>query len=100
MKKEITINGNNFSDQNGFDLEMKNKITKNVDWIDYSHSRGINLDSLNDFLRGGFGVVEYEESFKLIWLNSKKSEKDLGQELFKKIIEIIKDHSHIELILS
>ena len=44
--------------------------------------------------------MEYEESFKLIWLNSKKSEKDLGQELFKKIIEIIKDHSHIELILS
>lgn len=80
MKKEIIIDGNNFSDRFGFDLEIKRKFTNNLDWVNYEKSEELNLDTVNDFLRGGFGVTEYEEPIKIIWLNSEKSRKDLGKE--------------------
>jgi hypothetical protein len=40
---------------------------------------GRNLDAFNDVLRGGFGVYEYAEPVRLIWLHSNKSRKDLGR---------------------
>lgn len=61
MKKIVKIDGNNFSTLKGFYDEVERKLTKNLDW-----NIGRNLDAFNDVLRGGFGVYEYEEPFKLL----------------------------------
>ena len=95
-KREIIINGNNFSDLDGFYDEAEKVLTKNLDW-----KIGKNLDAFNDVLRGGFGVHEYEEPIKVIWKKSRKSKEDLG---YKETIKHLKDklmHCHptaIELI--
>jgi RNAse (barnase) inhibitor barstar len=129
MKKEIILDGNNFSSLAEFYEEIQNKLTKDLDW-----EIGRNLDAYNDVLRGGFGVYEYEEAIKLLWKNSEKSKKDLGfpetikyiekklktchptnisfvkndleeakkgsgKTLFEIIIDIIHEHKHIELKL-
>lgn len=101
MKKEIIIDGHNFSSPDEFYNEIERVLTKGLDW-----KIGRNLDAFNDILRGGFGVTEYEEAFKLIWKNSQKSKKDLAlvinqqrQTFYDKIVEIIKSHSGIELVL-
>jgi len=59
---------------------------------------GRNLDAFNDVLWGGFGVFNYDESIKLVWEHSAKSKKDLGA-LFDKLLEIIRCHSGIQLLL-
>jgi len=73
--KEIEINGNHFSSLNGFYDELEAKLTQGLNW-----KIGRNLDALNDLLRGGFGVFDYDEKIRLTWINSKKSEKELGAE--------------------
>jgi RNAse (barnase) inhibitor barstar len=127
MKKEIILDGNNFSSLAEFYDEIQNKLTKDLDW-----EIGRNLDAYNDVLRGGFGVYEYEEPFIFLWKNSGKSKKDLGyaetikylekklktchptnisfvkndleeakkgngKTLFEIIIDITHEHTHIEL---
>lgn len=100
MKKEIIINSSNFSNLDGFYNEIDNKFTKDLNW-----KTGHNLDAFNDILRGGFGIHEYDEPIKLIWTNFEKSKKDFqGQksgngDLMDTILEIIRDHRYIELIL-
>jgi RNAse (barnase) inhibitor barstar len=126
---ELYIDGNNFSNLDGFYDEVEKQLTSGLDW-----KIGRNLDAFNDVLRGGFGKFEYEEPIKLIWKNSEKSKKELGYEqmisrlqellktchpsnisiiekeiqdiktnhkpsLFDTILDIIRSHSHIELIL-
>jgi RNAse (barnase) inhibitor barstar len=126
---DIILDGNKFSDLEGFYAEADHVLTKNLDW-----KTGHNLDAFNDLLRGGFGVHEYGQPIKLNWLNSTKSKQDLGfdatveylenmlkkchpdnipyvkekqglakqqkgQTLFDEIVEIIKGHDHIELML-
>jgi len=71
--KTITINANTFSDIEGFYDEIDAVLTKDLDW-----KTGHNLDAFNDLLRGGFGITNYEEPIKLVWLNSSKSKSDLG----------------------
>ncbi|MFF2176553.1 hypothetical protein ACFVT8_08860 [Lysinibacillus sp. NPDC058147] len=39
-----------------------------------------NLDAFNDILFGGFGEIEVEEEYTIIWRNSDKSKNDLGYE--------------------
>ncbi len=130
MKKAITLDGNNFADLAGFYDEVERNLTKGLDW-----KIGRNLDAYNDVLRGGFGVLEYQEPFTLTWINSEKSKTDLGwnatipylekmlttchpdniphveetiahakngegSTLFDDIVEITRDHEHIEFILS
>ena len=92
-QQTIIINGNNFSDLETFYDEIDNVLTKDLDW-----QTGHNLDAFNDLLRGGFGVYEYGEPIKLIWANFSNSCENLGQELIDKLVEIIKDHDHIEFI--
>lgn len=70
---EIVIDGNNFSDMEGFYDEVKNKFTRNYD--DYV---GRNLNAFNDLLRGGFGVFDYGTPITIKWLNADKSKNDLG----------------------
>ncbi|HTB53091.1 MAG TPA: barstar family protein [Ferruginibacter sp.] len=94
MDKIITIDSSRFSSLETFYIEIDNTLTKNLDW-----ETGHNLDALSDILRGGFGVYGYEEQIKMIWLDIKKAKSDLGQESAQKILEIIKSHRHIDLIL-
>ncbi|MCK6602813.1 MAG: barstar family protein [Bacteroidetes bacterium] len=81
-KQTIIINGDNFSDLESFYNEIDRVLTKDLDWV-----TGHNLDAFNDFLRGGFGVYEYEEPVRLIWENISKSKLDLGLEATKKWYE-------------
>jgi RNAse (barnase) inhibitor barstar len=119
-KKNLTINGNNFSDLAGFYAELENTFIKNND-IKF----GRNLLALNDLLVGGFGVTAYNEPFTLIWTNSLKSQTDLDfpasikfvsdksvspqpetttphktETLFNILVGIIQKHKHIELVLA
>ena len=73
IKKEVIIDGNDFSNLSEFYDEVEKKLTKNLGW-----KIGRNLDAYNDVLRGGFGVYEYGEQIRLVWKNSIKSRKDLG----------------------
>ncbi len=72
-KKIIILNSSNFNDLEGFYNEIDRLLTKNLSW-----KTGHNLDALNDLLRGGFGVYEYEEPVIIIWENANKSKEDLG----------------------
>ena len=45
------------------------------------------MDAFDDVLRGGFGVHEYDEPIRLIWLNSNKSREDLG---WKETVKYVK----------
>ena len=82
MTKEIEIDGNNFSTLMQFYDEIEKKLTNGLDW-----KIGRNLDALNDVLRGGFGVYDYEEAIRLKWKNSDKSKLDLGRKETIKYIE-------------
>ena len=100
-RKTIVFDANRFSDLASFYQEVENTCTKDLGW-----SIGRNLNAFNDVLRGGFRVHDYEEPIQLIWLNSDKSRKDLGwaegrigQTLFELIVDIIREHGHIELCL-
>ncbi len=84
--KILTIDGNNFSDLNGFYDEIDKILTKDLDW-----KTGHNLDAYNDLLRGGFGVHEYGEPIVLRWLNYEKSKCELGNDLILSILEITLD---------
>lgn len=84
--KTFIINGNNFSDLEGFYCEIDSILTKDLNW-----KTGHNLNAFRDILYGGFGVHEPEEPITLQWHNYKKSKSDLGNELILKIIEIILD---------
>jgi RNAse (barnase) inhibitor barstar len=89
--KKIIINGDNFSDLESFYDEIDRVLTKDLDW-----QTGHNLNAFNDLLRGGFGVYEYEEPAKIVWTKFSESKKTLGDELSDTIIEIIRDHKHID----
>ena len=84
--KTMVLDGNRFSDLEGFYTEMDLLLTKNLTW-----KTGHNLDALNDLLRGGFGVHEYEEPITLRWINYNKSKKKLGDLLVLKLLEIMLD---------
>jgi len=90
-KQTLKIDGVNFSDLEGFYNEIDRVLTKDLDW-----QTGHNLDAFNDLLRGGFGVYEYEESVKIIWINFSQSKERLGNELIDGFVDIIKEHDHIE----
>lgn len=113
-KKTVTINGANFSDLNGFYTEMETVMAKHVEWNPIR-----NLHGLNDLLCGGFGAHKYKEPFTLVWANSLTSQTALDfpstikyitdsnfyseqkvQPLYNILVDIIKSHSHIELVLA
>ena len=81
--KEFILDGNKFSDLDGFYTEIGNLLTDNKSW-----KIGHNLDAFNDLLRGGFGMHEYEEELVIKWINYNKSKKDLGNETVLTLLEI------------
>lgn len=74
MRQELVIDGNNFSDIDGFYKEVTRVFTRGGD------VECRNLNSFNDILRGGFGVYDYGTPVTIKWLNADKSKKDLGYE--------------------
>lgn len=83
-KRIFTIDGNDFSDLEGFFCIIDSLLTKNL-----PYQTGHNLNAFNDLLCGGFGAHEYGEPITLRWRNYKKSKRDLGPDLFHDIVEII-----------
>jgi len=94
MEQIIILDGNNFSDEEGFYNEVDKILTKNLNW-----KTGHNLDAFNDLLRGGFGVYEHEEPVSLKWVNFEKSKKDLGEKFTDTIMDIILSHEHVEFLM-
>ena len=85
--KNIVIDGDRFSDLEGFYKEIDRLLTKNLTW-----QPGHGLDAFNDLLRGGFGVHEPGEELHIKWIHFAKSRQNLGynattnyyQEILKK----------------
>lgn len=69
----VILDGNAFDSLDSFFDEVERKLARGLDF-----QFGRNLNAFVDVLRGGFGVHDYEEPLKLIWLNSEKSRMDLG----------------------
>jgi RNAse (barnase) inhibitor barstar len=90
VMKEFEIEGNDFGDLNSFFDAIGTQLVEKNEW-------GKNWNALNDILYGGFIKTEYEEPFKLIWNNSEVSKSRLKD--FHDIVDLIKKHKHIELIL-
>ena len=89
--KQITIDGNNFSNEEEFYSEIDKLLTRDLSW-----KTGHNLDAFNDILRGGFGVHDPGEELIITWVNAGKSRKELGEQLFNTIVEIILDCDNSE----
>ena len=84
--KTFILDGNNFSNMEGFYCEIDKLLTKNLKW-----KTGHNLNAFNHLLRGGFNVHEYNEPITIRWINYAKSKKDLGDEMVLIILEIMLD---------
>ena len=84
--KTFILDGNNFTDIEGFYNEIDKLLTKNLEW-----KTGHNLNAFNDLLRGGFGVHEYEEPIIIRWINFNKSKKALGEDMVLILLEIMLD---------
>ena len=84
--KIFILDGNKFSNIEGFYNEIDNLLTKDIDF-----KTGHNLNALNDLLRGGFNVHELNEPITIKWINYNKSKKDLGDKTILKILEIMLD---------
>ena len=84
--KSFILDGNDFSDLEGFYCEIDKLLTKNPDW-----KTGHNLLAYNDLLRGGFGVHEYMEPIIIQWKNYSKSKRDLGDKTILEILEVTLD---------
>lgn len=92
----IIIDGNRFSNEQGFYEEIDKVLTSDLGW-----KTGHNLNALNDLFRGGFGVHDYEEQIQIVWNNSAKSKKDLqkrwgNNSFYESIVDLIKTHAHIK----
>jgi hypothetical protein len=86
MNPKLTIDGNKFSDFAGLVREF-NPVVFGDDRT-WSGS----FDQLDDCLIGGFGAPEGE--FTIEWINSHKSQKDLGKEATLAWLEEAKDNVH------
>ncbi|KOR79302.1 hypothetical protein AM232_13225 [Bacillus sp. FJAT-21352] len=72
MNKVFIIDGDKFSNFKGFCKEFSDIV------LSGKYKWHGNLDAFNDILFGGFGDIENEEQFTIIWRNSAKSKVDLG----------------------
>lgn len=78
QKREYQIDGNLFSDLQGFDDHVSERLIPGAEW-------GRNLNAFNDILRGGFGTPD--EGFAVVWINSAESQKRLGYDETQKQLE-------------
>ena len=82
MIKKVIIDGDQFTDMDGFYSYIYSLMALYPDWYP-----GYNLDALNDMLYSGFGT----EEVRLIWKNAQKSMNELGiiatKEFYQKKID-------------
>ncbi|WJE46818.1 hypothetical protein QRD90_21865 [Peribacillus frigoritolerans] len=96
MNKVFIIDGDKFSNFKGFCKEFSDIV------LSGKYKWHGNLDAFNDILFGGFGDIENEEQFTIIWRNSAKSKVDLGySETIVKLNEKLKNchHSNEEKVI-
>ncbi|MBK6952010.1 MAG: barstar family protein [Crocinitomicaceae bacterium] len=86
--KTFEIDGEKFNTLSAFFNEIGSKLVENNTW-------GKNWNAFDDILVGGFVLTEYEEPFKLIWINSDISKDKLKD--FNDIVKQIQSHAHITL---
>lgn len=91
--KQFIIDGSDFDDEDGFRQYVHDILCPQL-FKDASLRPGLNLDSFNDILRGGFGVFEHEEPIRLTWKNIEKSKADFGYDAAVKYYERIKLRAH------
>lgn len=80
------LDGNAFSDLEGFYQEMDRLLTHDLTW-----KTGHNINALHDLLYGGFGVHECSEPITIRWVNYAKSKKDLGDDTVLWLLEAMLD---------
>ena len=95
MEKEQTfyLNGQKMRSLLTFGKELRN-----VFYFE-DHLNLKNLNVVNDILRGGFGILNCNENYTIVWQNYKKSELALDVDLLKIILDIFKGNPNITLIL-
>ena len=69
-RRVFIIDGNRFSNLEGFFREIDTLFTRGLDW-----ETGHNYNAVIDLIRGGFGVHEYDEPIKIVWKNFSRSRK-------------------------
>lgn len=80
------IDGNHFSDPEGFYLEAERVMTSGLNF-----RTGHNLNAFRDILYGGLGAHEPGEPFVIQWLHYEKSRRDLGDSMMLAILDNIAD---------
>ncbi|MGC4021702.1 MAG: barstar family protein [Cyclobacteriaceae bacterium] len=89
-QKVFVIDGHDFNDLAEFFNVIGEQLVENNQW-------GKNMNAFNDILVGGFVKTEYGEAIKIIWKNSDVSKYKLVD--FADIVELMKEHKHIDLQL-
>jgi RNAse (barnase) inhibitor barstar len=89
--KQFVIDGNDFSDEDGFRQAAYHVLCPQYE---LTSRPGLNLDAFNDILRGGFLVFGYEEPIQFTWKNVEKSKTALGYDATLKYYERIRLHAH------
>jgi RNAse (barnase) inhibitor barstar len=94
MRKTIILDGNKFSDWDGFYTEFEKVMTKDLTWHIGRYS-----PAFNDVLWGGFGVFDPLEPIAIVWINFSKSRKDFDEDILDRYLKSIldKDIHDIEL---
>ncbi len=57
------------------------------------------LDVANDVLYGGYGILNCNEKYTVVWQNYKRSVQTLEEELLERILDIFRSNTNITLIL-
>ena len=70
---KITLEGNSFTNLEGFYDEIERKLTKGYDW-----EFGRNLKSVKTILKGGMGIHDYGDPIEIMWKDIEKSKTHLG----------------------
>ena len=60
---------------------------------------GRNLDALDDLLWGGMGLHKFKQPLTIHWLNSRKSRKNFGYLKFRKLVKVMRQVPHVEVVL-
>ena len=71
--KQITIEGKNFTNLEGFYDEIERVLTKGYDW-DF----GRDLKAVKTILKGGMGIHDYGDPIEITWKDADKSKNALG----------------------
>lgn len=80
--KIITIDGERFHTKGGFYREVKAALCPEL-------NMGMNLDALNDVLRGGFDETDDGEPLTVCWKSFEKSRGDLGDRMVLSILNVM-----------